>query len=93
MDENQSARELPSIEVILQTIGTERSKERETGAVARWLVEPLYGTARVHWLVSCAYIACPLSSLLVLVVAMESELCLVAFLGSLERAIDFAMGD
>lgn len=32
------------------------------------------GTAIVHWLVSCAYIACPLSSLLVLVVAMESEL-------------------
>lgn len=57
-------------------IGTERSKERERGAVAKWLIEPWYGTAKVHWLVSCAYIACPLSSLLVLVVAMESRLCL-----------------
>ncbi|CAL1154275.1 unnamed protein product, partial [Cladocopium goreaui] len=63
--------DLPSIETILQTIGTERSKERESGAVAKWLIEPWCGTARVHWLVSCAYIACPLSSLLVLVVAME----------------------
>ena len=60
-------------------ISTERSKERESGAVAKWLIEPWCGTARVHWLVSCAYIACPLSSLLVLVVAMEPEICRVFF--------------
>ena len=72
LDESQTASAIPSIETILQRIGTDVSKEHETGRVAKWLTEPLFGTARVHWLVSCAYIACPLSSLLVLVVATES---------------------
>ncbi|CAL1160984.1 unnamed protein product [Cladocopium goreaui] len=72
LDESQTASNaLPSIETILQRIGTDVSKEHETGRVAKWLTEPMFGTARVHWLVSCAYIACPLSSLLVLVVATE----------------------
>lgn len=75
LDESQTASNaLPSIETILQRIGTDVSKEHETGRVAKWLTEPMFGTARVHWLVSCAYIACPLSSLLVLVVATESGL-------------------
>ena len=75
LDENQTASNaLPSIETILQRIGTDVSKEHETGRVAKWFTEPMFGTARVHWLVSCAYIACPLSSLLVLVVATEPGL-------------------
>lgn len=63
---------MPNIETILQQIGVDRSMERESSRLAKWLVQPFGGTARVHWLVSCAYIACPLSSLLVLVVAMEA---------------------
>ncbi|CAJ1418441.1 unnamed protein product [Effrenium voratum] len=59
------------IETILQAIGSDRDIEYEDGAVSKWLVSQLYGTARIHWLVSGAYIACPLSSLLVLVIAME----------------------
>eukprot|EP00913_Durusdinium_trenchii_P032822 g30727.t1 len=71
LDESRNDSTPLNIEIILQRIGIERSKERETGTIAKWLVEPWRGTARIHWLVSCAYISCPVSSLLVLVVAME----------------------
>lgn len=72
LDECQeTGRSLLSIEKILQNIGTERSKQKEIRWMSKWLAEPWRGTARIHWAVSCAYIACPLSSLLVLVVAME----------------------
>lgn len=81
LDESRHRGELPSIETILQKIGTELSMEREiqreassslSKAAAQLFTGQLCGTARVHWLVSCAYIACPLSSLLVLVVATEA---------------------
>lgn len=81
LDESRRLGELPSIETILQKIGTELSIEREiqreassslSKAAAQLFTGQLCGTARVHWLVSCAYIACPLSSLLVLVVATEA---------------------
>ncbi|CAE7722647.1 mok14, partial [Symbiodinium sp. CCMP2456] len=59
------------IETILRSIGSDRDSEYETSPVSKWLTAHWLGTARIHWLVSCGYIACPLSSLLILVVATE----------------------
>ena len=59
------------IETVLRSIGSDRDVEHETNPVSKWLVCHSLGTARIHWLVSCGYIACPLSSLLILVVATE----------------------
>ena len=59
------------IETILRSIGSDRDMEHETRTTSKWLVGHWLGTARIHWLVSCGYIACPLSSLLILVVATE----------------------
>ena len=59
------------IETVLRSIGADRDMEHETRSTSKWLVHHCLGTARIHWLVSCGYIACPLSSLLILVVATE----------------------
>ncbi|CAE8742434.1 unnamed protein product [Polarella glacialis] len=60
-----SSNEALDIDAILQSIGADRDREQETCPVARWLLQPTLGTARIHWLV---YVASPVSGFLTFVV-------------------------
>jgi len=59
---------------VLESVGAEQDRNRETCGLSRWLLRSTFGVLRVHLLVSMGYIASPAGSLLTVVMATEWNL-------------------
>lgn len=60
-----------TIDQVLESIGGDVDLEREESAMGRWLLRPVLGTARVHWIVAIGYVVSPIADFLTTVVATE----------------------